>query len=297
MRDVFVTDTVAVVQEGSPHLRVVWTEAARPLRRRGGRVLTRWLAGLTTRSARVGRWHGYATKRISPYRIYLPIVLLLIGAGLVTAWMGDQFIDLAELVHTKSTILQKTDAGVHDWAVSRRTAGATQFFIAMTLLGGPVGLAVIVLLVTIVLLVRKRFRWVGYLLVTCGGGALLNLELKRYFARARPDVAEMLRLAHGYSFPSGHAMGSTVTFGALAYLAFRVAKTWRMKAACIALAITLIASIALSRVYLGAHWISDVGAGVAAGTVWVAATTVAYETIRRVRLLREARVLNARSAG
>jgi membrane-associated phospholipid phosphatase len=268
-----------------------------PLLRRSVAMLTRRLARLTARSARIGRWHGYATKRISPYRVYLPIVLLLIGAGFLTAWMSDQFIDLAELVHAKSTTLQQTDAGVHDWAVSRRTAGATQFFVAMTTIGGPVGLAVIVLVVTIVLLIRKRYRWVAYLLVTCGGGALLNLELKRYFARARPDVAEMLRLAHGYSFPSGHAMGSTVTFGALAYLAFRVSKTWRLKAACIAMAITLIAAIALSRVYLGAHWISDVGAGIAGGTVWVAATTVAYETIRRVRLLRATRVLNARSAG
>lgn len=268
-----------------------------PLLRRAGTALTRRLARLTTRSTLIGRWHEYATRRISPYRVYLPIILLLIGAGLVTAWMGDQFIDLAELVHSKSPVLQQTDAGVHDWAVSRRTAGATQFFVAMTMIGGPVGLAVIVLLVTIVLLIRKRYRWVAYLLVTCGGGVLLNLELKRYFARARPDVAEMLRLAHGYSFPSGHAMGSTVTFGALAYLAFRVAQTWRLKAACIALAITLIASVALSRVYLGAHWISDVGAGIAVGTVWVAATTVAYETIRRVRLLRATRVLNARSAG
>jgi membrane-associated phospholipid phosphatase len=268
-----------------------------PLLRRGGTMLTRRVARLTARSARVGRWHGYATKRISPYRIYLPIVLLLIGAGLLTAWMGDQFIDLAELVHSKSTVLQKTDAGVHDWAVSRRTAGATQFFVAMTIIGGPAGLAVIVMAVAMLLVLRKRYRWLAYLLVTCGGGALLNLELKRYFARARPAVAEMLRLAHGYSFPSGHAMGSTVTFGALAYLGFRVAKTWRVKAACIALAITLTASVALSRVYLGAHWISDVGAGAAAGTVWVAATTVAYETFRRVRLLRATRVLDTRSAG
>jgi membrane-associated phospholipid phosphatase len=49
---------------------------------------------------------------------------------------------------------------------------------------------------------------------------------------------------------------------------------------------TLIASVALSRVYLGVHWISDVLAGVTVGTVWVTTTTVAYETLRRIRRLR-----------
>lgn len=278
---------------------ILWgtLHALLPILRRAGMLLVRRFAALTARFAVVGRWQGYARTRISPFRIYLPIALLLAGAALLTAVLGDQFIDLAELVHTKSAALQKTDLGIHDWTVSRRTPGATQFFVAMTMIGGPVGLAIIVAIVTIVLATKRRWRWIAYLLVTCGGGALLNLALKHYFARARPDVAEMLRRASGYSFPSGHAMGSAVTAGALAYLAFRVAKTWRWKAASLALAITFVVAVCLSRVYLGAHWISDVGAGAAAGTVWLAATTVGYETFRRVRLLRATRVVQPGGAG
>src|SRR6185436_286450 len=135
---------------------------------------------------------------------------------------------------------------------------------------GPVGVGVIAVIAMIALVIRKRYRWLIYLAVTAGGGALLNLELKRYFERARPDVAEMLRRAHGYSFPSGHAMGSTVVFGALSYLAFRTAVHWRWKTASLALGVTLILAVALSRVYLGAHWISDVAAGIACGSAWVA---------------------------
>ena len=119
-----------------------------------------------------------------------------------------------------------------------------------------------------------------------GGGALLNEALKLYFARARPDIAEMLRQAQGYSFPSGHAMGSTVVFGALSYLAFRTATQWRWKAAAVALGATIVLAVSLSRVYLGVHWISDVVAGIAAGTLWVVISTMAYETMRRIRLLR-----------
>src|SRR5437764_280408 len=106
------------------------------------------------------------------------------------------------------------------------------------------------------------------------------------FRNYLPVAAEMLRRANGYSFPSGHAMGSAVALGALAYLAFRAIRSWRVKTAVIAFLYTLVASIALSRVYLGVHWISDVLAGVTIGTVWVTTTTVAYETLRRIRRLR-----------
>jgi len=142
----------------------------------------------------------------------------------------------------------------------------------------------------------KRWRWVAYLAVTVVGGGLLNLELKRYFARARPAVAEMLRRAHGYSFPSGHAMGSAVVFAALAYLAYRAAKSWSAAAAAIAAGATLIVSVALSRVYLGVHWVSDVAAGITAGLLWVTSTTVAYETARRIRHLRSLRAKRLQSA-
>ncbi|HVR41558.1 MAG TPA: phosphatase PAP2 family protein, partial [Thermoanaerobaculia bacterium] len=95
-----------------------------------------------------------------------------------------------------------------------------------------------------------------------------------------PDLAQRLREAHGYSFPSGHAMGSTIVLGALAYLAFRVLVRWRWKSCALALGLTLILAISSSRIYLGVHWISDVGAGITAGLIWVISTTVAYEASR-----------------
>jgi len=260
--------------------------ATLPVMQRGGAMLTRRLAQLSTWSPRIGRWSGYALTRWERFRAYFPIALIVIAGGTITALAGDQFIELAEMVHSKSPLLQKVDTRIHDWAVSHRTPSSTRFFVLMTNAGGPIGMAALAVIVAVALLIRRRYRWLIYLLVTAGGGALLNTELKRAFARARPDVAEMLRLANGYSFPSGHAMGSTVTLGALSYMAFRVLNTWRTRAAALALAITLIVAIAFSRVYLGVHWVSDVAAGVAAGTIWVATMTVAYETFRRISMLR-----------
>jgi membrane-associated phospholipid phosphatase len=217
---------------------------------------------------------------------YLPIAALLIIGGAIAAWAGDQFLDLAEALHANSPRMQDFDVLSHAWAISKRTAADTSFFALMSNIGSPVGMMGLAVLAAIVLAIQKKWRWLIYLAVTAGGGALLNMELKRFFARARPAVAEMIRQAHGYSFPSGHAMGSTVVLGALSYLAFRTAVGWKWKAACLAFAWTLILSIALSRVYLGVHWISDVAAGIVAGTVWVAATTISYETVRRYRFVK-----------
>jgi undecaprenyl-diphosphatase len=243
-------------------------------------------------SMRFRRVQGWVT-RASRFREYAPLVAIVLAGALATVWIGDGFLDLAESIHAKNPQVQRIDTQSHRWALEHRQSDATLFFTAATIIGGPTGLAVLIAIVAIPLIVTKRWRWLAYLAITCGGGALLNLELKRYFARARPDVAEMLRLAHGYSFPSGHAMGSTVVFGALSYLAFRYASQWRWKSAAIALAATLIAAVSLSRVYLGVHWISDVGAGIFGGLAWVSVCTVGYESLRRIRAVRARRTADA----
>ncbi len=217
------------------------------------------------------------------YRNFLPVIVLLAAGAAFTAMAGGGFLDLAERVLARSAELQRVDMLVHLWAATHRGSGSTVFFTVMTILGSPAVLIATVVLVAIVLLVRARYRWAAYLVFTTGGGGLLVTQLKLFFLRARPELAEALRHASGYSFPSGHAMGSTVVAGALSYLAFRSLRTWRARSAALAGAATFVLAVALSRVYLGVHWISDVGAGITAGTIWVTVTTVAYETFRRIR--------------
>ena len=221
------------------------------------------------------------------YKAYTPVVVIVLIGGVLAFWSADNFLDLAELVRAESPQLRGIDNDAHAWAVKHRAQGYTGFFTFFTHLGGPPVLGVIVVAVSVMLIAKRRYRWLLYLAVTAFGGAALNLGLKEYFERARPDVAMMMRSAHGYSFPSGHAMGSTVVFLALSYLAFRIANEWRWKSASLALAAALIVAVALSRVYLGVHWISDIAAGIAAGTVWVAMTTIGYETLRRIRRVRQ----------
>ncbi|HET7712280.1 MAG TPA: phosphatase PAP2 family protein [Thermoanaerobaculia bacterium] len=259
--------------------------AAAPALRRGGAFVANRMTRSLLRTERAQRLLTYAAR----YRDYLPLVAIAVIGTYVVVAAGDAFLDLAELLLDKSARLEEFDSRVHRWAISQRQPGSSLFFILMTLAGTPVALATLVAIVTVFFLLRRRYRWAAYLVITTAGGGVINMELKRYFARSRPLLVEMLRESHGYSFPSGHAMGSAIVFGALSYLAFRALPRWRWKAAALALACTLIAAISLSRVYLGAHWISDIGAGAAAGTLWVAVTTVTYEMVRRIRMLRALR--------
>jgi membrane-associated phospholipid phosphatase len=253
--------------------------AARPLVRRVSGVLASFFARVSVRSSRI----AHLNQR---YGAYLPLALIVLGGALFTLWAGDAFIDLAESIHSNNPTVRNFDTFAHEWAISKRGPAATTFFEVMSQIGGPISLIAMLAVVSVILLISKRYSWFFYLAVTAGGEGLLNLALKQYFARARPDVAEMLRQAQGYSFPSGHAMGSTVVFGALSYLVVQTASNWRWKSAVIALTCTLIAAVAFSRVYLGVHWMTDIAAGVTVGALWLTTTTVGYETLRRIRRLR-----------
>ena len=254
--------------------------------------LLRALHGAAKGGASISMRYGIVQRVVqhtSRFRDYLPVAIIVVAGALLAAWSGDQFLDLAELVHGKSPKLQQIDMRVHDWAVHERNRDATGFFTLMTIIGGAAGVATIAAITTIALVILRRFRWAIYVAFNMSIGGLFDVELKRFFARARPDEAEMLRHASGYSFPSGHAMGSTILFTTLSYLAIRTFPRWRWKSAALALGVTFIVSVALSRVYLGVHWISDVSAGITAGLLWVTMTTVAYETFRRIRMIRALR--------
>jgi undecaprenyl-diphosphatase len=197
---------------------------------------------------------------------------------------ADAFLDVASALATHDAGVQRTDLAVHDWVRLHRTPFLNAMFIGVTTTGGPAGMTAIVVITVLVLTARRRFRWAAYLAITATGGVLLDQLLKIHYTRQRPDLSGAIVGADGYSFPSGHALTGTVVLCAIGYLAARAVPTGASKSAIFAAFITLDLAIAASRLYLGVHWTSDVAAGLAAGLLWVAATTSGYELVRQYRL-------------
>lgn len=117
------------------------------------------------------------------------------------------------------------------------------------------------------------------------GGWLLESLIKIVYHRARPDLWPALVNEKTFSFPSGHATMSTLFYGAVAALVLHLSRNRALRAATLVLATVVILAVCYSRIYLGAHWATDVAAGILVGLFWVSvcATGVEYLARRKPR--------------
>jgi undecaprenyl-diphosphatase len=152
-------------------------------------------------------------------------------------------------------------AAVHAQAAEPLTA----FFRAVTTLGGAVTLLAATAVGVTLSLARRCRADAVFLLVALAGSQLVTWSLKLGFARARPSWQEPLATASSFSFPSGHALGALVVYGALAGVVVRHLTAGRARAAWLAATTLVVLAVGASRVYLGVHYLSDVLAGYAAG--------------------------------
>jgi undecaprenyl-diphosphatase len=151
---------------------------------------------------------------------------------------------------------------------------------AVTWLGSSGVLWVVVGAAAVVLAIRRRWRLAVYLLVTGAGALVLDPVLKSLVGRLRPVVAHPIAHGLGNSFPSGHALGSIVCYGAV-LLVFLPATRGRWRTAFITVTVALVGLIGISRILLGVHYLSDVVGGWAVGIAWLGLTTFAFELTRQ----------------
>ena len=139
-----------------------------------------------------------------------------------------------------------------------------------TLVVGVVGVAGV--------LAGRRQYWAAFRVVFASGvGGLVVLGLKLLFSRERP--MEQVIEATGYSFPSGHAFGSTVFYGMMLYLTWRLTTDRRMRAAAAVVFPLVFLAVGLSRVYLNVHYLTDVVAGWLAGGAWLVASLLLVDVV------------------
>jgi undecaprenyl-diphosphatase len=151
---------------------------------------------------------------------------------------------------------------------------------AVTSLGSDLVLSAIIGLAVIFLLVRRRWRLALYLIVSSAGALALDPILKALIGRLRPVLAHPIAHGTGNSFPSGHALGSMVCYGAI-LLVFLPAARGRWRSVFIVGTAVLVALIGISRILLGVHYLSDVVGGWAIGITWLGVTSFAFELTRR----------------
>lgn len=225
-----------------------------PAADRGRLRLALWLerqGGHSGALARVLRNHDRMLEAAA--LIGLALVALASFGLLVVAVMFDPQMSLA-------------DAAIGEFVQGLRTDWATSAMVGITMLGDMAVLLPVALLLIIILAVSRQWAVVGAVMAASLAGVVFVPVFKTLLHRARP--IPMYQGADGFSFPSGHSTLATIIFGMLALFVAQSLPA-RFRGLLYGSFVTLIALIGLSRVYLQAHWPSDVLAGMLFGSALV----------------------------
>ena len=235
-----------------------------------------FLQAFPTRFPRLWRFASARFARGEYLGLHLTVGFAVVVA---TAWL---FASLTEGVLDAEEIT-RIDLAARVWLQARIDPAGIAGWDLVSTLGAP-GFVAAAWGAGALVLWRAR-RWVvaaGWTAALVGGG-LLNLALKDVVRRARPADADLFLVGHSWSFPSGHAMGSLLCYGMLAYLllVYRHPSPW-LRPVIVAGAVALVLLVGVSRVCLGVHYVSDVLAGWTAGALWLAACVSGLEISRRM---------------
>lgn len=242
------------------------------LERRGalGARLRRLEATLAERYPKAWRHVAARASWVRPTGAALTLVAFV---GLLGVGMFDEVAENWQRTGDLLALDQQVNA-----AAQGLPPGVVAVLRAVTHLGDPAVLVGLTLALAAVLAGRRQWADVGTLALTMGGGSLWLVALKTSFARPRPiNVYD----APGYSFPSGHATGTMLFYGFVAWLVLtRLPERWY--GAGVALAMVPFV-VGLSRIGLSVHWVSDVLGGWVLGLSWLAVSLIVGHALRERR--------------
>ncbi len=163
------------------------------------------------------------------------------------------------------------DRSVREWMQPIRSGWLDVSMQTVSFLGEPAGLIPLILIASAALWRASR-RWALLLPVLMAGTGVLQLVGKWAADRPRPNSTP-------WGFPSGHVLSLAVFFGIVAFLLVTLSerrRRWRVSA-CLACGVA-VGLVAVSRIYLDMHWLSDVVGGFALGTAYL---LIAISTAQR----------------
>jgi len=195
---------------------------------------------------------------------------------LLAAGLGVALIAFANIVedYLDHEAITRWDVHFARWLHGHASHPLVQLFNVITYGGNAVAVFIVVLAVGIVLLRRARPNEAAVIAFAFAGAFLVNGALKLIFKRPRPELS--FTHLDTYSFPSGHAAVSSATFTVIAYLlARRYRSTWA-RALIVLGTMFAIGLVSFSRLYLGAHYLSDVLAGLSFGVAWAMVSLIVY---------------------
>ncbi len=175
------------------------------------------------------------------------------------------------------------DVQISNWLNSHRSPRLTTAFLIATSFGSTLPVILIATIVGLYFLWRRQPYWLAAIWTSVFGGMLLNKYLKLVFYRPRPRFDDPIFAFTGYSFPSGHTMAATVLYGVLAALLITKTRRRGFRVVIVLTAGCLIALVAFSRMYLGAHYLSDVLGAIAEGLAWLALCLTTVYSVWRHR--------------
>ena len=189
------------------------------------------------------------------------------------------FVALGYMVKFYPEALTGFDSNIQTWVRGGLPAGLTRFFKTITMLGNTPVQAIIAI-VAVILLYLRQYKAEAIFVGASGLlASILIVSLKYIYQRQRPSITHLVH-ASGYSFPSGHSLGTFMILGAIAIvLAQRLAKK-ESKIVVYAITGLLIFLVGLSRIYVGVHYPTDVLAGF---TLAFALLNAIYPTYDRIR--------------
>ena len=225
---------------------------------------------IATEAQRVAAESSYSgRKAVSRGTMFLAFYLWLLSGAGILSWIAQRTEFFPGDMSITARLQKQKNPGFRNFMYWVSEVGFWQWSVPQTI--GVAGI-----------FWALRFRLEALFILLTTSSNILNSIVKRLIKRPRPnkELVSVVRVINEPSFPSGHVMHYTNFYGLLIYLLATNWKPGRLRNSLIALCTGMIATIGPSRIYLGAHWPSDVMAGYLYGGLWFGGIITLYLRVK-----------------